>query len=315
MAIKNTILILLILLQVICTNSQEFPKEKSAEHLNINGTNIFMVPPAEFKLSENFKGFQNGNDPTSMIMVLEIPGPYAEVTKGFNKDMLQTKGMQLIRKDEVTISNSKGLLLEVIQSANGMEFSKYILTYGNEKSTTLINAVFLQENKILGQQMLKSLLTTYVDNNIAINPRNALKYTLDEQVGDLKFFSVMGNGMLFNRDLKTPTESEDKATLITDQSFAKTVIADKKLFCISRLKKYPDEYSVIVEKGINEFIIDDLHGYEVYANNDKNKNEEMYQVILFNKDGGYYLFVGTYLNNNEKALSDIQKVIRTFKRK
>jgi len=41
----------------------------------------------------------------------------------------------------------------------------------------------------------------------------------------------------------------------------------------------------------------------------------MYQVILFDNEGGYYLFVGTYLAESEDAVTDIKNVIRTFKRK
>jgi hypothetical protein len=121
--------------------------------------------------------------------------------------------------------------------------------------------------------------------------------------------------MLFNRDLKTPTESVDKATLLTDKSFVKVKIINEKLFCISKLKKYPDDYSVIPSKGINDIEIDNLKGFELFAKNNGKENEEMYQVILFDKDGGYYLFIGTYVTGNEKAISDIKNVIQTFKRK
>ena len=113
----------------------------------------------------------------------------------------------------------------------------------------------------------------------------------------------MGNGMLFNRDLKTPTESEDKATLLTDKSFANVEIKNEKLFCISRLKKYPDDYSVIPSKGINEIEIDNLKGFELFAKNNDKENEEMYQVILFDQNGVYYLFIGTYVTGSENAIS------------
>jgi len=93
-----------------------------------------------------------------------------------------------------------------------------------------------------------SLLSSYVDSDVAADPRAALNFTVDESLGGLKFHSVMGNGMLFNRDLKTPTESEDKAMLVTDQSFAKVKIDHKILLCESKIKQYPDDYSLIESK-------------------------------------------------------------------
>ena len=294
---------------------QELPKDKSEKHQQIKGTSIFMVPPDAFELSSNFKGFQNPGDPTSMIMTMEIPGPYAEVTKGFTTEMLKTQGMDLRTKKDINVAQFKGLLVELEQSANGLVFSKQILIYGDEKSTTLINGVYLKDSLEVGKEIRQSILTTFVDSDSKSNPREALNYSVNENVGSLKFKAVMGNGILFNRDLKTPTESIDKATLLTDKSFAKVQIENTKLFCISRVKKYPDDYSIIPSKGINTIEIDGLNGFELFAKNNDKENEEMYQVILFDENGDYYLFVGTYLTGSENAISDIKNVIKTFNRK
>jgi len=294
---------------------QELPKEKTKNHIQINGTNIFMIPPVSFESSSNFKGFQNPTDQTAMIMIMEIPGPYSEVSKGFNSEMLKTQGMELKTKKKIKVAEFNGLLLEIDQPANGMIFSKQILIYGNEKSSTLINGVYLKDSVQLGEKIKQSVLTTFVDSETESNPREALNYSLNENIGSLKFKAVIGNGMLFNRDLKTPTESIDKATLLTDKSFAKVAIENKKLFCISRLKKYPDDYSVIPNKGINEIEIDNLKGFELFGKNNDQENEEMYQVILFDENGGYYLFLGTYETGSEKAISDITSIVQTFKRK
>ncbi len=81
------------------------------------------------------------------------------------------------------------------------------------------------------------------------------------------------------------------------------------------MKKYPEDYSVISNNGINEIEIDNLKGFELFAKNNVNETEEMYQVILFDNEGGYYLFVGTYLTESENAVTDIRNIIGTFSRK
>ena len=223
--------------------------------------------------------------------------------------------MDLISKKEVSIAGFEALIIELNQAANGMIFSKRILIYGDEKASTFINGVYLKDSVELGESIKASVLTTYIDTALVTDPRAALDYTLDEDAGALKFHSVIGNGMLFNRDLKTPTESLDKVVLITDKSFAKMEIPDNKAFCISRLNEYPDKFSVIKDKGIHEIELDGLSGFELFASNDADETEEMYQVMLFEEDGGYFLFVGTYLTGNENALEDIKAVINTFERK
>lgn len=313
---KNTATLLLALFLTF-SFGQELPKQKTENHKQIEGTNIFMIPPVLFQSSTNFKGFQNPDDQTTMIIAMEIPGPYLEVTKGFNTEMLKTKGMVLKNKNEIKVGEYTGLLVEINQLVNEMEFTKHILVYGNEKATTIINGVFLKDSLESGKKIKESILTTFVDTKLVTNPRenlNYLNYSINENIGNLKFHSVMGNAMIFNRDLKTPTESVDKATLFIDKSFAKIKIENKKEFCISRLKSYPDNFVLNQNKKINEITIDNLKGFELYAKNNV-PNEDAYQVILFDDNGGYFLFLGTYLKGNVAAENDIKNCIKSFKRK
>ncbi|GEQ86904.1 hypothetical protein ULMS_24120 [Patiriisocius marinistellae] len=308
------ILIWLSLLTNFCY-AQELPTSITEKHVLIEGTNIYLIPPTTFEQSTNFKGLANPEDQTMMIMTMEIPGPYPEVKNGFTTEMLEKQGMELKSKKEIKIAGYDGLYIELDQSANGLVFSKEMLIYGNNEFTMLINGMHLQEDIAAGKSIKASVLSAYIDNDLALSPRETLAFTVDETVGALKFNSVIGNAMFFNRDLKTPTESEDKATLIIDKSYAEVEIRDKKKFCISRLNSYPDTYSLIKEKGVEDISLDSIDGYALYAKNDNTENEEMYQVILFNEDGGYFIFVGTYLSESVKAESDIKKVIETFKTK
>ncbi len=287
----------------------------TAEHQLVEGTNISIIPPKDFLPSPEFKGFKNPNDPTSMIMVMEIPGPFSEVSKGFNEEMMLARGMKLTSKEEVEVTPFSGMLIELEQEANGRSFSKAILVYGDSSFTAMVNGVYLADSVDLGKKINQSIVSTVVNQEMEINPREALDFTLQESKGNLKFLAVIGNGMLLNRDLKTPTESEDKATLIVDRSFEKLDIENKEAFCLSRLQQFEDDFQVIEDRGMNEMELDGLNGYELYAQNMENETEEMYQLILFPEDGGYYIIIGTYVKGSQSAMRDIKLVLDTFKRK
>lgn len=308
-------LLLSVLIQSIYSQNINKYNKPTEDHILVKGTNINMIPPKDYIESANFKGFQNPNDQTSMIMIVEIPGPFNEISKGFNAEMLATQGMKLISKKETSINEFKGYIIDLEQDANGLTYAKNILIYGDDKSTTIINGVFLKNSKETEIIIKESINSAVIDNEVKVNPREALDYALDENIGSLVFVNVIGNGFLFNRDGKTPTQSDDKATLITDKSYGKTKITNNKLFCVSRLKKYPNEYQIIDKKGVNEIEIDGLKGYQLYAKKLNAENELLYQVILFQEDGDYYIFIGTYLEEKENAINDIQKIIMTFKRK
>ena len=308
-------LLLSILIQSIYSQKINEYNKPTKDHILVQGTNINMIPPQYYIESTNFKGFQNPNNQTSMIMIVEIPGPFNEISKGFNAEMLASQGMKLISKTEMSINEHKGYIIDLEQDAGGLTYAKNILIYGDDKSTTIINGVFLKNSKETEIKIKECINSTVIDNEVKVNPREALDYALDENIGNLVFVNVIGNGFLFNRDGKIPTQSDDKATLITDKSYGKTKITNNKLFCVSRLKKYPNEYQIIDKKGINEIEIDGLKGYQLYAKKLNAENELLYQVILFQEDGGYYIFIGTYLEEKENAINDIQKIIMTFKRK
>ncbi len=214
-------------------------------HIQVSGTNVFLVPPTNFLLSQNFKGFQNPDDLNSMIMITEIPSaPVSEILQSFTKKNLKEKAMDLISKKEIKIAGYEGVLIYLEQTVNEVTFSKDILIYGDKTFTMLVNGVYLKENIELGKQIKESILSTVINKNLEVSPRESLSFEVDETVGELKFKTAIGNAMLLNRDLKTPTESKDKATLIIDKSYMQTDIEDPTLFCISRLKKYPSTISL-----------------------------------------------------------------------
>lgn len=284
-------------------------------HVLIRGTNISMAQPKAFVASENFQGFKNPNDPNTMIMVSVLPGPFAEISKGFNAETMKSRGIVLKEKNTILIDRFEGLILEVTQPANGLQYAKTILVFGDSSNTTMINGIALEDSIETRNQIRASIYSTIINENLQVDPRAELDYTLDESAGGFQLVTVVNNLMLFNRDGKKPTESPDKVVLLSDKSYLKTQILDKKAFCISRLKQYPENYALIEKSGVQEIQINGLKGYELYALSTENAAEEMYQVALFQEDGGYFLLVATYLKGNETAIADIKAIVKTFKLK
>ncbi|MEL6670576.1 MAG: hypothetical protein AAFR61_00145 [Bacteroidota bacterium] len=290
--------------------------EVSADHQQLQGTNVYMAPPEGFEHSETMKGFKSPDYPNAMIMLVEVPGPYAQVSAGFSQtDMMKARGMELLSKEAVMVGGLTGVLLKLEQEAMGMVYRKHILVYGNEQTTTLINAVFLKEKEELDPLFEASIRSTFVQTDLKIDPREALPYAVDESLGKLQFISVMGNGMLFNRDKKTPTQSEDKASLIVDRSFAKVDVPNKGVWTMMRLDKLPDPMEPLEEPGLEEVELAGLKGYSIYGQNKKDQDEEVYLIALFPEEGGYFIMIGSYHKDFPQARADVQAVINSFRLK
>ncbi|RLD21253.1 MAG: hypothetical protein DRI69_04575 [Bacteroidetes bacterium] len=313
---KGGFLVIVILSLAIVSQAQNLNSYEAATdtHVLIRGTNISMIPPKTYVLSEEFKGFHNPADQTSMIMIMELPIPYQETSTGFTREELIDKGMVLTSKNAYRVNGYDGSLIELIQVANSLTFAKWILIYGDSAMTMMINGVYLKDSIRLGEGIKQSIMSTVVNTRLVIDPRGDLDYNLRESEGSLQFHSVVGNAMLFSRDGIIPTESPERIILATDKSFAKVDIQDKKEFCIERVKSYPYDFQIIQERGVNEIELDGLKGYGLYALKGVGDEKEMYQAIVFNDSGGYYAFIGTYLIGDENAKTDILSIIDTFRR-
>ncbi|MBK6993757.1 MAG: hypothetical protein IPH31_02080 [Lewinellaceae bacterium] len=134
------------------------------------------------------------------------------------------------------------------------------------------------------------MLSTVYDASQNENPLDAATFTIDIKDTDFKLIKYMSGSLLYSTDGKIPTE---KPTIVVGNSIAKVSPSNQKKYSEERLKKLPRGEQSIV-KEINEVTIDNLNGYEIVANGKTkdNKDELVYQVMLFTENGDYYLFVG-----------------------
>jgi hypothetical protein len=283
-------------------------------HQNIKGTKISLIPPDGFTDGQNFLGLQQA-EMRSSILVLDIPGPYTEISAGINKKNLQSKGIELQAVENLTINSLPAIFVTGTQKASGTQYTKYILVFGTESETIMINGVHPDDLKLVGEQIRNAMYSVYYEADKNLDPLAALDYTIDVSQTKLKFGKSMSNSLIFTVDGQVPTASSDKTNLIVAKSFYQINIDDKKRFCLNRLKQTPIEISSIVYT--KEITIDGMSGYEIYAkgsNNETNETENIYQVILFS-DKLYYILFGTTNDQTDQSIEEMKKAIMTFRRK
>jgi hypothetical protein len=148
---------------------------------------------------------------------------------------------------------------------------------------------------------------------MVVDARGELDFTVSEEGINLQFISVVGNGMLLNRDGLMPTESNDQLNIIIDKSFAEVEADDPELFSLKRLAQFPGNYIYDEEDGIDTIIIDGLEGTSLQAVSDE--GEAIRMVILFIPEGGYYIYGALYKVGAKSAIDDADQLLKTFKRK
>lgn len=317
----RTTLLFTLLVLTFCSygqpkNNSEIQNELTPEHINVKGTKISIIPPEGWTVANNFNGFQQMGS-SSSLMVVEIFGPYSEVSKGLTEEGLKTQGVILDKKRSITINGYSAEYITAKQFAYETMFGKYILVFGNEHTSFIISGNFpIDFEKKIGKEIEKSILSVVFEPNKEIDPLSSVNYEIDVSNSKFKFAKMMSNSLLYNVDGKVPTESTDKTTLMVGNSLGKIEIEDKKQFSINRIKQFPSIKNV-ESKEIKSVTIDDVSGYEIiaYGKDEKTDSAEMiYQIILFN-DNEYYLIVGIANDNFEENTVIFRNISKTFTRR
>ena len=289
-----------------------FALGQTDKHVKIAGTKCSIIPPNGFVAATNFNGFQNAETGSS-IMINELPAPYQQIVDGFTSEALKARGMTLINKQTIDFNNSKATLFKVTQTAGGTTYLKQILMFGAGNGTVMVNGIYPEASQGTESKITEALLSTVYNTSQDDNPLEAASFTINVEGTEFKATKFMSGSLLYTTDGKIPT---DKPTLIVGTSLAKVPAANQKQYAQQRLKQLPrGELSVI--KEINEITIDNLNGYEIVADGKTadNNPELVYQVMLFNDQGDYYIILGKAKENIDNNLRTYKKVARTFKRK
>lgn len=312
---KKNILFFLALLNGIYSFSQlTIESNVTSDHQEIRGSKISMVRPKDFKVAVNFMGFQHAES-NSSVMVLDIPGPFSKVSGGLNAENLLKQGVRVDSIQSIKVNGLSGLLIKGEQTANGVDYRKYSLAFGNDVETILISGIVPKDNLDLEQKVKNALLSTFYNPSKILTPLDAVDFEISTEGTDFVFAKSMSNMLVYNRDGKMPSESTDMASLVVAKAISKVEITDKKEFASNRIKMLPVQITKI--KSVEPTEINGLKGYEITAEGANRKTgvkELAYQVMLFNEES-YYIIFGSCQDKFEENLKVFQKLIGTFKLK
>lgn len=297
--------------------SHAIGQEKVAEpkFVAIETTGLSLQQPEGFERADAFHGFQQKSTGSS-VMVTIIPGPFTEVTKGFTKEGLATKGIELISKREAQVANRPGLLLNVTQSAYGQEFQKWISVAGDEKTTQMVTATFPSLNSDeLSEAMQAVVLSATPSSKVDDTPSLLFKIGVVDGLVNVKRTAAMGKMVAFTKDGRIPTALPTDPLFIVAPSLGEVPIDDPRAFAEQRLNQTAHTKIESIET-VSEISIDQMKGVEIEAIGGDQKTEKkirVYQVMLFPKNGGYILMAG--LVGNEEAsdyISKFKSLARTY---
>lgn len=278
----------------------------------IPGTKYQMIAPAGFQLAQSFSGFSNDSLKAS-IMVSGVPTSLKTIAAGFTKDKLNASGLNLISTDSLILNGFSCHLLNITQQVGEIKYLKKVLLFGDSTKTTIVNGIYPASAAHLGNSIQIAILSIEFNNNLDDDPMHAVNFTIDTVGSSLLLAKYQNGTLLFSKDGKIPTTAP---TLIIGSSFSKQTISDKKQFALDRLKQLPGGLNAKIQSHI-PIKQGDLDGFEIISRAKvyDDKEDLLYQCLLFDKKGNYFLVVGLANVEMTKNLQVFQKIARTLQPK
>lgn len=252
--------------------------------------------PAGFERAQNFHGFQQAGTGSSLVLTL-VPGPFKQVTAGFTKAGLASRGITLRSRQAIGVQGKPGLLLNVSQSANGQDYLKWIVVFGDASATRMVTATFPAAVATqLGESMKTAALSVSVREPVAVADDEPLPFSITAEDGLVKAkqVGIVGKLAAFTRDGRIPLARAEDPLFIVAPSLGEVPVQDRRGYAERRLRATAGTRIEDISY-VNEVSIDGLSGFEFLAAGLDEKSGvplAVYQVMLFQPDGGYILMTG-----------------------
>jgi hypothetical protein len=304
--------------QTAAAPSSDAGGEKSdlGEYVSFPAVGIKIRQPVGFEKADTFDGFGEPETQSS-IMAITLPGPYSQLTAGFTKEQMKTRGWALQSRDEVKVNGVAGILVHFEQPAGGEVFLKWSFVFGDDQKTTMVTAAFPKAHEqALSAKLKAAVLSLRPERAAPPDPGADLPFTL-AATPKLKLAPAINRTLAYTKDGVSMIKAPGDPVFVAAPSLGPVIIGDRQKFAEQRVVGIVHTKHVKVT-SIEAITIDGLDGFESLAEAEEEMSGTplvLYQVVLFDEDS-YVLMqghVGTKLR--EEFLPEFKAIARSFRRK
>jgi len=287
-----------------------------AQAIRVTGTSVALAPPEGFVASSRFPGFERA-DLQSSVMVTEIPGPVADVSRGMTAAGLATRGMTLISSTRQLVDGRQALLLKVSQPAGGMTVHKWMVVSGTASTTVMIVGTFPKEYESqIGDAIKDSLLTArWAASAAPPDPFEGLPFRVSP-TKSLKVAGRMSNMLMLTESGQMSAQGPTAAVFVVGTSLAPVDLTDLKAFATTRASQTKQLKGLrLSEQGPTT--IRNEAAYELVAEGtdiSTGRLVTLYQVVLPDPQG-YVLMQGMVASTRAATMvPEFRSAAQTFRR-
>jgi hypothetical protein len=269
----------------------------------VSGTSVVLDPPEGFEVSTRFPGFTDGE--LGSIMVTELPVPRDEMAAELTAEAIASKGMKELSREV----DDGVVLIQVEQTAGGQTVRKWMRIDGDADRTALIVGTVAA-----GDPRLEAVKTALKSVSLTAAPLEEHPATLAYAITPAKGFASAGRFStmeMFTLGGKKPPIPDEEPRFMVGPSLSPVDLSDVDAFARLRLKQLPFENPRDIATAPIE--LQGRKGVELRAvgTNPMNRvDRSIYQLILPEPDGTYWIAVGIGTAKELKTFQEMARSIR-----
>jgi hypothetical protein len=265
--------------------------------VTIPGTNVKILPPTGFLISERFTGLQNG---ASLIEVYDLPGGSYNVISGdFTMEKFGAQNLEILSFEEVEVGQYRGRLISLQTDVHQKGMT---LVFGNESFSVIVVANFPAGDIGLGVAIRNSILGMQYDTVTETDPLAHAIFKMKDTESEFRYRKKSANTFYFLESENNRSSYLTVTQLAWDYSTTPATIAS---LMLDEMKKYG-----MANTDIKRASRKNVNGYQAFES-------EIYAT----RNGERCLVYQMVMVHNERALvvngignSDFRKNRSAFRR-
>jgi len=287
---------------------------EQSEQVLIPGTSLSLRPPANFVLSEQFSGFVN-EDNFSSIVLTELPlEAYSELAEAFSSTpeeitkLFANRGIDLAVEtvSSVTVAGNQVPFVSGIQTLAGTQVQKYLVLLGGE-STILLTFNIIDPDALSEQAVVETIQSAEVSSAPSVDQKVAeLPFTFTVAEPFEVFDVLLGSSVVLTAEGESDFAGEAPLVIIaTSLNPVRTHnIAEYSAYLLNNTDGF--EAAVITEQSPADFAGE--NGYFVSANSQEGV---VLQYLSIQPDDSYIRMVVT---GSQEDVAELLPTIQTIQR-
>lgn len=288
---------------------------RKASSQQLPGTRIFVIPPEKYQLVQQLIRFQK-NDST-FLQAYEIPGSSFDLQQlkaQFEQNRKSGKLAKEYYQKELQFGTYDAVF--IYGPGNIPNREQMLLAFGDRNFSIMAVGELPSNDRIAREELVKALLTVYVDTAIIADPSALATYSLNVSGTDFEYVGNVSQSYFYNYRGK-PLDNADE---FANQIFVSTLPAQThqalKEFGQSMIERYRTNGMVIPKYAEREFTLNGNYAYEIkWEGNYKGRKNSVYQIVTTNGTTSSALFLGSAYDDIQTLMEQIKQAASTLRLK